>query len=68
MALKNDVYGVGILIMKIFLKNKSISYTDDQLKNNNPNITQKGPADDKISLQLKEIKDILFIDNPIYKI
>jgi hypothetical protein len=42
MAVKNDIYGIGILIMKMIL-NKSVEYTGIEILQNNPNIVEKGP-------------------------
>ncbi len=42
MAQKNDLYGIGILILKMVL-NKSIDYSIEELKKFNPNNTFNGP-------------------------
>ncbi len=36
MAIKNDIYGIGIMIMRLILK-KSVVYTKEEIENNNPN-------------------------------
>ncbi len=41
----NDIYGVGIMIMRMILK-KSVEYTQEEILNNNPNVFIKGPKDE----------------------
>jgi hypothetical protein len=36
MAIKNDIYGIGIMIMRLILK-KSVIYTKEEILKHNPN-------------------------------
>jgi hypothetical protein len=58
MAVKNDIYGIGILIMKMLL-NKSVKYSGKDILQNNPNEVEKGPKENLILEMINEIKDKL---------